>query len=53
MKVNKKERSKTNIANLWNSALSTVHISEVLEGAEIAKGLRFHEAKHSNLEDKL
>jgi hypothetical protein len=60
--VNKKERSKTEIAQAYGIPLSTLSIylknrdcieNQALQGAEVSKRMRIHGAKHSDLEDEL
>jgi transposase-like protein len=60
--VNKKERSKNEIAQAYGIPLSTLSTylknqdsikNQALQGAEVSKQMRIRGAKHSNLEEKL
>jgi hypothetical protein len=62
VEVNKKERSKTEIAQAYGIPLSTLstHLknrdsveNQALQGAVVSKRMRIHGAKHSDLEDEL
>jgi hypothetical protein len=62
VEVNKKERSKTEIAQVHGIPLSTLSTylknrdsigNQALQGAEVSKRMRICGAKHSDLEDEL
>jgi hypothetical protein len=60
--VDKKEMSKTEIAQAYGILLSTLSVylknrdsveNQSFKGAEVSKQMRIHGAKHSDLEDEL